>query len=137
MGGWGGGGRLFEFEWEWKGGGVGAYSRLGAYSNKYGNYFFLAGRGEGQSRELTQSSKAHAHLVSFAAVIRVVTKETKCTLYVPKIFTTVRAGLSTNSWVGTSCIFMYRNINDHNDQLTLLSGVFCVDQGNNAETYQR
>ena len=55
---------------------MGAYSRLGAYSNKYGNYFFLAGRGEGQWRELTQSSKAHARLVSFAAVIRVVTKET-------------------------------------------------------------
>ena len=29
--GWGGGGRLFEFKWEWEGGGVGAYSRLGAY----------------------------------------------------------------------------------------------------------
>ena len=29
--GWGGVGRLFEFEWEWEGGGVGAYSRLGAY----------------------------------------------------------------------------------------------------------
>ena len=28
---WGGGGRLFEFKWEWEGGGVGAYSRLGAY----------------------------------------------------------------------------------------------------------
>ena len=27
--GWGGGERLFEFDWE--GGGVGAYSRLGAY----------------------------------------------------------------------------------------------------------
>ena len=60
-----------------------------------------------------------------------------CNLYVPKIFTTVRAGLSTNSWVGTSCIFMYGNINDHNDQLTLFSGVFCVDQSNSAETYQR
>ena len=39
---WGGGGGLFEFEWQWEGGGVGAYSRLGAnsrlgaYSNKYG-----------------------------------------------------------------------------------------------------
>ena len=51
----------------------------------------------------------------------------------PKIFTTVRAGLSTNSWVGTSCkLHLFSctvlNINDHNDQLTLLSGVFCVDQ---------
>ena len=27
--GWGGGGHFFEFKWEW--GGVGAYSRLGAY----------------------------------------------------------------------------------------------------------
>ena len=63
--------------------------------------------------------------------------QSSCTLYVPKIFTTVRAGLSTTSWVGTSCIFMYGNINDHNDQLTLLSGVFCVDQNNSAETYQR
>ena len=32
--GWGGGERLFEFDWEEEG--VGAYSRLGAYSNKYG-----------------------------------------------------------------------------------------------------
>ena len=63
--------------------------------------------------------------------------QSSCTLYVPKIFTTVRAGVSTNSWVGTSCIFMYGNINDHNDQLTLLSGVFCVAQSNSAETYQR
>ena len=29
--GWGGCGRLFEFKWEREGGGVGAYSRLGAY----------------------------------------------------------------------------------------------------------
>ena len=51
-GGWGGGERLFEFDWEEEGGGrlfeagrlltlsafrMGAYSRLGAYSNKYGN----------------------------------------------------------------------------------------------------
>ena len=26
--------------WEEEGGGVGAYSRSGAFSNKYGNYFF-------------------------------------------------------------------------------------------------
>ena len=36
FGGWSGGGRLFEFEWRWEGSGVGANSRLGAYSNKYG-----------------------------------------------------------------------------------------------------
>ena len=53
--------------------------------------------------------------------------QSSCTLYVPKIFTTVRAGLSTNSWVGTSCIFMYG----------MLSEVFCVDESNSAETYQR
>ena len=35
LGGWGGVGRLFEFEWECEGGGVGAYSRLGA------DYLFL------------------------------------------------------------------------------------------------
>ena len=63
--------------------------------------------------------------------------QSSCTLYVPKIFTTVRAGLSTNSWEGNSCIFMYGNINDHNDQLTLLSEVFCVDQSNSAETKVR
>ena len=34
--GWGGGERLFEFDWEEEG--VGAYSRLGAYWNKYGMY---------------------------------------------------------------------------------------------------
>ena len=45
--GWGGSGRLFEFDWEgrWIGGGrlltffvfrMGANSRLGSYSNKYG-----------------------------------------------------------------------------------------------------
>ena len=38
--GWSGGGRLFEFEWEWEWEesvvGMGANSRLGAYSNKYG-----------------------------------------------------------------------------------------------------
>ena len=31
LGGWGGGGRLFQFDWEWEGSGVGACSRLGAY----------------------------------------------------------------------------------------------------------
>ena len=36
FGGWGGAGHLFEFGWEWEEGGEGAYSRLGAYSNKYG-----------------------------------------------------------------------------------------------------
>ena len=46
FGGWGGGGRYkFEFEWEWEESGVGwggrlfevgANSRLGTYSNKYG-----------------------------------------------------------------------------------------------------
>ena len=53
--------------------------------------------------------------------------QSSCTLHVPKIFTTVRASLSTNSWVGTSCIFMYGNINDHNDQLNYFArrGVLC------------
>ena len=32
---------VFEFEWEGVGwGGVGAYSRLGAYSNKYGIFLY-------------------------------------------------------------------------------------------------
>ena len=47
-------GTYLSFQWEWEGGGVGwggrlltfsafrmgAYSRLGVYSNKYGNLFF-------------------------------------------------------------------------------------------------
>ena len=36
----GGGERLFEFDWEEER--VGAYSRLGAYSNKYGIYLDTA-----------------------------------------------------------------------------------------------
>ena len=34
--GWDGGEHLFEFDWEAGEEGVGDYSRLGAYSNKYG-----------------------------------------------------------------------------------------------------
>ena len=46
--GWGGGGgeRLFEFDWEEEGVGaysrLGAKSRLGAYSNKYGIFVFYS-----------------------------------------------------------------------------------------------
>ena len=31
---------VFEFEWEGGRNGVGAYSRLGAYSNKYGIFLY-------------------------------------------------------------------------------------------------
>ena len=86
----------------------------------YISIFLGGGGGKGELRELTQFSKAHARCTCLRFLLRA-----------------VRAGVSTNSWVGTSCIFMYGNINDHNDQLTLLSGVFCVAQSNSAETYQR